>query len=35
MTDFGPDPDCRGLSYFELSSTQAQAFLNPHERKGA
>jgi hypothetical protein len=29
MTDFGRDEDHYGLCYFELSSTQAQAFLNP------
>lgn len=35
MTDFGPDHDYYGISYFELSSAQAQAFLNPHEWNGA
>ncbi|UPJ68526.1 hypothetical protein [Bradyrhizobium sp. 191] len=35
MTDFGPDADKYGMRYFEMSSAQAQAFLNPQERDGA
>lgn len=35
MTDFGPDHDYYGMCYFEMSSAQAQAFLNPQDGDGA
>ena len=35
MTDFGPDHDHCGMSYFELSSAQALAFLDPQGGNGA
>ena len=35
MTDFGPDEDYYGMSYFELSSAQAKDFLNHEDGKGA
>ncbi len=34
MTDLGPDADY-GMDYFEFSSAQARAFLNPQEDDGA
>jgi hypothetical protein len=34
MTDFGPD-EGYGMNYFELSSAQAKAFLNPQDGDGA
>lgn len=35
MTDLGPDADQYGMCFFEMSSAQAQAFLNPQEGDGA
>ncbi len=35
MTDFGPDHGHHGMNYFELSSAQAQALLNPQDGNGA